>query len=154
MHRYTLNRGERASLMRRINVTDTGCWQWTGATNRNGYGWGQQRPGQPYRVMHRIMWEDHHNTPVPEGLQLDHLCRNRLCCNPTHLEPVTGSVNTERQDHANRRKDTCPKGHPYDDENTIVTKRKRRVCRECERSRKVSVSNVPSPGSGAGAETS
>lgn len=152
MQRFTLNRGERAKLMRRISVQADGCWNWTGPTNRNGYGWGQQRAGQPYRVMHRIMWEDANNAPVPDGLQLDHLCRNRLCCNPQHLEPVTGSENTTRQDHANRRKDTCPKGHPFDEANTINTKRGRRVCRECERQRKVSVSNVASPEGGTGTE--
>lgn len=135
--RYILNRAEQASIMRRVEIDPaTGCWVWKGATNSNGYGWGQKGPGQPKRVMHRIMWEAHNNGPIPDGLQLDHLCRNRLCCNPQHLEPVTGSENTDRQDHANRRKDACPKGHPYDDENTIVTKRKRRVCRECERARK------------------
>ncbi len=144
--RYTLNRGERAKIMRSIVPNaETGCWEWQGRTNRNGYGWGQQRPGQPYRVMHRIMWEDAHNGPVPDDLQLDHLCRNRVCCNPQHLEPVTGSENTTRQDHANRRKDTCSKGHPFDEDNTINTKRGRRVCRECERTRK---SNVASPVAG------
>jgi hypothetical protein len=122
--------------MRKITVTSEGCWEWTGSLNRNGYGWGQQRPGQPYRVMHRIMWEDRHDKPVPDGLQLDHLCRNRKCCNPDHLEPVTGSVNTDRQDHANRKKAACPKGHEYTDENTRVTSAGRRICKECDRERK------------------
>lgn len=144
MERYTLNRGERAKIMRHITITENGCWEWGGKTNRNGYGWAQKGPGQPYRVLHRIMWEDAHNDAVPEGLQLDHLCRNRLCCNPEHLEPVTNAENTTRQDHANRLKTHCKYGHEFTVENTI-NKRGRRICRECERSRKVSASNVPSP---------
>ncbi len=143
--RYTLNRGERARVMRQVKVNpDNGCWEWQGATNRNGYGWGQGRPGQSYRVMHRVLWEDANNAPVPDGLQLDHLCRNRLCCNPQHLEPVDGSTNTIRQDHANRRKTHCPQGHELPEERN---KRGRRVCKTCESNRK---SPAASPGQGAG----
>ena len=147
--RYTLNRAEDARLRRSITINpDSGCWEWTGPRNSNGYGWGQKGPGQPKRVMHRIMWEAHHNAPVPDGLQLDHLCRNRICCNPQHLEPVSNAENTNRQDHANRRKTHCPQGHEYNDENTMLTKRGRRVCRVCERARKVSADDAPSPGAG------
>jgi len=69
--RHTLNRAERARLTRLI-VTDpiNGCWIWGGATNSNGYGWAQKTPGSGYRVVHRIMWEDRYDTPVPEGHQL------------------------------------------------------------------------------------
>lgn len=138
--RYTLNRGERAKVMRHIRINpDTGCWEWQGKTNRNGYSWGQKGPGQPFRVMHRVLWEDAHNGPVPEGLQLDHLCRNRLCCNPEHLEPVTNAENTTRQDHANRMKTHCPRGHLLPEERS---KRGRRVCRECERERRAAPATV------------
>lgn len=151
--RYMLNRAEQAHLMRRVAIDpETGCWNWTGGTNSNGYGWGQKGPGQPKRVMHRIMWEAHNNGPIPDGLQLDHLCRNRLCCNPAHLEPVTNAQNTTRQDHANRRKSHCPQGHEYTKENTRVTPSGRRICRTCDRARKVFESNVPSTPSGAGTE--
>lgn len=148
MKRLTLNRAERARITRQITVTADGCWEWKGRTNRNGYGWAQKTPGEDFRVVHRIMWEDAHNAPVPDGLQLDHLCRNRLCCNPEHLEPVSNAENTTRQDHANRRKTHCPKGHEYNDENTMLTKRGRRVCRACDRARRIGVDAVPSPVTG------
>jgi hypothetical protein len=84
-------------------------------------------------------------------MQLDHLCRNRLCCNPDHLEPVTGSENTTRQRHYERNRTHCPAGHPYDDENTRVTSDNHRVCRACDRNRKrkiivTGVAEVEAPG--------
>lgn len=142
---YTLNRAELARLQRRIHTNpETGCWEWTGQLNSNGYGWAQRGPGHKPRVVHRIIWEHTHNKPVPSGLQLDHTCRNRRCCNPDHLEPVTGSENTRRQEHFNRSKTTCPKGHEYTDENTRITKEGRRQCRACDRARKASVIAVAS----------
>lgn len=139
---YTLNRAEHARLHRMIDVDpDTGCWLWKGRLNSNGYAWAQRGPGHPLRVVHRIMWENEHNAPVPKGQQLDHLCRRRNCVNPAHLEPVSGSENTTRQDHANRRKTHCPKGHEYTDENTRMA-RGRRACRACDRERKAAQSDT------------
>jgi hypothetical protein len=71
----------------------TGCWWWLGELNRNGYGrvWHNGKK----RMVHKVTWESVHG-PVPEGLVLDHKCRNRRCCNPRHLEPVTVQVNTRR----------------------------------------------------------
>lgn len=136
MNTYLLNRAEQARLMRLITIDpDTQCWLWQGRLNSNGYAWAQRGPGHPPRVVHRIMWEHAHNAPVPAGRQLDHLCRRRNCVNPEHFEPVTASENTRRQDHANRRKTHCPKGHEYTDENTRITKDNKRVCRACDRAR-------------------
>lgn len=133
---YRLNRAEEARLMRLIRVnTDTGCWEWRGRLNSNGYAWAQRGPGYSPRVVHRILWEHTHNGPVPAGMQLDHLCRVRNCVNPEHFEVVTPSENTKRQDHANRRKTHCKKGHEYTDDNTRVTKDGKRVCRACDRAR-------------------
>lgn len=141
--RYTLNRGERARIMRQVAVNpETGCWEWKGTLNRNGYAWGQARPGQSFRVMHRVMVEDKMNAPIPDGLQADHLCRVRHCINPDHFEIVDASTNTTRQDHANRRKTHCPQGHELPEERT---KRGRRVCKVCDANRK---STAPSPGTG------
>lgn len=74
------------------------------------------------------------NGPVPEGLQLDHLCRNRACINPEHLEPVTSRVNTLRGEGptaVNARKDVCDKGHALIPDN-INMRRGRRHCRTCQ----------------------
>lgn len=82
---------------------------------------------------HRVAYEEIMG-PVPEGLELDHLCRTRSCVNPSHLEPVTHRENMNRGDVATRRKTHCPKGHPYDEENTGIYNGYRN-CRACARLR-------------------
>lgn len=72
----------------------SGCWAWTGHKNRNGYGWTLGPKGKGESA-HRIAYELLVG-PIPEGLQIDHLCRNRACVNPDHLEPVTQRVNWQR----------------------------------------------------------
>lgn len=133
---YILNRAELARLQRLIKSSDDGCWEWQGLQTSNGYGKWSKGPGQRVRAIHRITWEHYKNQEVPEGQQLDHLCRNRLCCNPDHLEPVTPSENTMRQDHYERRKTHCPRGHEYDEANTRITPAGKRVCRACDRERR------------------
>ena len=121
--------------MRLVRMDESGCWLWQGQISRNGYGRHRVGPGRPLVAAHRVSYE-HFVGEIPEGLQLDHTCRVRNCVNWAHLEPVTGSENTKRQDHAERRKTECPQGHPYDDENTIVRKDGFRRCRTCERERR------------------
>lgn len=73
---------------------------------------------------------------VPDGLHLDHLCRNRWCCNPVHCEPVTIGENLRRgagPTGINRRKTHCVKGHPFDAENTRINRDGTRRCLECAR---------------------
>ena len=134
--KWILNRAELARLQRLIKTSEEGCWEWQGDATPNGYGKWAKASGAPVRAIHRITYEHYKNSEVPQGLQLDHLCRNRKCCNPDHLEPVTPSENTKRQDHYERRKTECPKGHEYSEENTRITKEGKRVCRQCDRERR------------------
>lgn len=77
----------------RVSVTDAGCWEWEGEKNRNGYGrvWVDGKRLMVHRVVYELLVE-----PIQEGLVLDHLCRNRPCCNPEHMDPVTVRENTLR----------------------------------------------------------
>jgi hypothetical protein len=89
----------------KVDVTAS-CWLWTGARTTGGYGL-LKVDGRPEYV-HRLSYE-HHVGPIPDGLQLDHLCRVRCCVNPAHLEPVTGTENIRRGEPATRTH--CPRGH-------------------------------------------
>jgi len=90
-------------MMNRIEFADDGCWNWTGGTTSRGYG--KVNDHDRALLTHRVMYEEMIG-PHAEGLQLDHLCRNTLCCNPAHLEPVTQAENMHRT-----RKDFCIHGH-------------------------------------------
>lgn len=81
-------------LLSRYEVTPDGCWRWTGTLTHGGYGQ-IARHGRNVTA-HRAMWE-HLRGPIPEGLVIDHLCLNRRCVNPDHLEVVTYSVNNFRR---------------------------------------------------------
>jgi len=109
-------------------VPFSGCWVWMGTVANNGYG----KIGKS--VAHRIFYEQEFG-PVPEGLQLDHLCRNRLCVNPAHLEPVTQRENIMRGTSptaVNARKTHCIRGHEYTTENTYIRSNGYRMCRACD----------------------
>lgn len=107
------------------------CWLWLGATSK---GHGRITIDYQTRGAHVVSWEMV-NGPVPDGLELDHLCRNRACVNPAHLETVTRRVNVLRGEGLaaiNVRKTHCPKGHEYTADNTMWQGR-RRFCRICHR---------------------
>ncbi len=119
-------------VLARVERVDD-CWLWTGARHNAGYG----QYGKPARLAHRMSYEAFVG-PIPDGLTVDHLCRNRLCVNPSHLEPVALAVNVLRGESLpakNARKTHCPKGHPYDETNTHITKQGWRICKACKRER-------------------
>lgn len=117
----------------------TGCWNWLGGTNGAGYGRiGVTREHKVHLRMftHRAAYEEWIG-PIPEGLVLDHLCRNTICCNPAHLEPVTQEENVRRGEApSNTYRDAthCKRGHEFTPENTYQMP-KGRYCRECGRQR-------------------
>lgn len=121
----------------KLYVDDNGCWVFTGALTGHGYGHVRVgRRGEGMKSTHRAMYE-HHVGPIPEGLELDHLCRNRACCNPAHLEPVTTGENIRRGNTGKKERDKthCPAGHAYAGANLFVTKAGHRVCRACRNRR-------------------
>lgn len=109
-----------------------GCWRWTGMLDGSGYG--RFIIKKPKVVpAHRYAYELLVGQ-IPAGLQLDHLCRNRACVNPAHLEPVTNQENTLRGLRG-RMVTSCAHGHEYTETNTIHRPNGRRGCRECSRLR-------------------
>lgn len=116
-------------LMRHVHVEpNSGCWLWLGATKRRGYGsaWWQGR----FMGAHRAVYLAHGGI-VPDGTELDHLCRTPQCVNPDHLEPVTHQENMRRGRYGATTH--CPHGHPYDTENTYRRPNVTRVCQTCRR---------------------
>lgn len=110
----------------------TGCWLWEGHVGSDGYGSAFNVTGQHDRaVPHRIAYELLVGL-IPEGLQLDHLCRVRNCVNPDHLEPVTAKENRVRGGATITH---CPSGHEYDGDNTYMRPQGGKACRACARDR-------------------
>lgn len=106
----------------------SGCWEWRAHTNQFGYGFFWL---EPHMVpAHRFSYEQV-NGPVPSGLELDHLCRNRACVNPLHLEAVDHRTNVLRGaslQAENARKTRCPYGHEFSPRPSGG-----RICRTCSR---------------------
>lgn len=118
-------------IIERCTVTDDGCWLWPGA--HNGQGYGEIRVGYRKHYTHRLVYEAHRGA-IPDGMVLDHLCRQPRCANPDHLEAVSQAENVRRGTAGwnMRVKETCPQGHPYDkvvlrDDGSL----RQRVCTKC-----------------------
>lgn len=115
---------------------DKECWEWQGTRSASGYGvmylgksGGRPITGRWSNLAHRMaysLWV----RPIPKGLVIDHLCKNRACCNPRHLEAVTQGVNAMR---SNPAKTHCPRGHALTGDNLYTSRR----CRTCVRARQL-----------------
>lgn len=115
------------------------CWIWEASTNPNGYGSfteivnGRSKSNRAHRKVYEVLVGE-----IPRGMDLDHLCRNRPCVNPAHLEVVTRQENLLRSEltiaHQNARKAHCKNGHEFTALNTYVhPKRGTRDCRTCRK---------------------
>lgn len=128
--------------------SESPCTPWTGNINKQGYGrvWVYEQGARKLRYAHRAEYEKHVG-PIPEGLTIDHLCRNTKCVNVLHLEVVTLSENVRRISGDNSH---CKRGHEFNAENTYYLKYQgngRRSCKAChrdyERNRKRALPKAP-----------
>ena len=138
MHTYDIQTA-RSILNRNVELSDTGCWEYKGTLHKiTGYGIAHINRMQTtaHRLLYKVMVGD-----VSEDLHLDHLCRNRSCVNPEHLEPVTFSQNISRSPIAlsviNRNRTHCINGHLLSADNIYSppSRPNKRVCRTCSRRR-------------------
>jgi hypothetical protein len=122
---------------------ETGCWLWIASKDNKGYGRINSGGSEGTMLLaHRVAYELYKG-PIPNELELDHLCRHRECVNPEHLEAVTRSINIQRglTPILFAKIKSCPYGHEYTDENTYIHMRKsssgrmrhHRTCKECHR---------------------
>lgn len=135
--RSTASFGERLEKYA-IPEPNSGCWLWTGTLSGSGYGQFQVSPVTKRKKQAHVASYEHFIGPIPNGMQLDHLCRVRCCVNPAHLEPVTPAVNTRRGNLWQKSVTHCRRGHLLEGENLIprFLAKGQRVCRECDRIRK------------------
>ena len=120
-----------ATMQNKIRI-DGDCWIWTGAVNNQGYGSAAAGGHNRSMLAHRKAYEATRG-PIPAGLTIDHLCRQKLCQNVNHMEIVTRAENSRR---ANAEQTHCKKGHPLTGDNLYEQRRGdriHRVCRTCQR---------------------
>lgn len=120
-----VNKPEADRFMTFVEVDAAGCWLWTGARMKNGYGRFGLGDGTT-RFAHRVAYELFVG-PIPDGLVIDHTCAVKQCVNPAHLEAVTNAENHRRW---TATIEYCPRGHAYDEANTLRNGPSR-SCRTC-----------------------
>lgn len=111
----------------------TGCWIWLLSKTRDGYGQSWDSELRIVRCAHIINYEKEHG-PVPNGLELNHTCKNRCCVNPAHLEAVTHKYNVLVGDGfsaKNSKQTHCKRGHEFTKENTHIRNDGARQCKIC-----------------------
>lgn len=123
-------------LNSKLQITTSGCVEWTGYRLISGYG--RINIGGKTKMSHRVAWELT-NGPIPDGMLVLHSCDNPPCCNIEHLWLGTQKENMSDMIKKGRnyysQKTQCPQGHPYDEENTYRYPSGRRECRMCSRDR-------------------
>lgn len=112
----------------KVARADIGCWEWMASTDGR---YGVMRVNKRLHKAHRVSY-DFLVGPVPEGMELDHLCANTLCVRPDHLEPVTHSENLRRAPLRSERTH-CHRGHEYTEENTYWRTDGGRTCQTCRK---------------------
>ena len=116
-----------------IPEPNSGCFIWLGRLSPTGYGLVSRLVGYEDTLAHRLSYVLTRGA-IPENKQIDHLCRNRLCVNPEHLEAVSQRTNILRgvgPTSINSKKTHCEHGHEFTSENTIVKRSGTRNCRQC-----------------------
>ena len=128
----SLTERQLANFWAKVEKSD-GCWNWVGGISRHPGGYPVLQVNHTPVRAHRISWELV-NGPIPDGLVVDHLCRNTRCVNPAHLEPVTFRENVLRGigiTASESRQTHCKRGHPLSGQNLVV-RRDGRECRVCK----------------------
>lgn len=119
-------------FLTKIFLNENGCWVWQG-NQCGGYGIYWPKSGQKLKASyraHRFSWELAKGD-IPWGYHLHHKCRNRLCCNPDHLEVLTPEDHGEEESRSRQKHTHCSRGHEFTPNNTAISKRGKRICKAC-----------------------